>query len=77
VIEKEYDDADTWTHMQCISNGKGGCNGYMPIQQTDPERWRLKLEYCEDTDCEDGWVSVSEATYNEVAIGDWYDSKEG
>lgn len=37
-----------------------------------PEEYRLKIDDGGDT----GWVSVSETTYEDASIGDWYDHGE-
>lgn len=81
VVEKQYDDADTWIEMRptytTTCNAQGICTqqqtGVVPIQHYDPEHWLLKLDDGDDS----GWITVDERTWQNVRVGQVYDSKTG
>lgn len=73
VIEKGYDTPDEWMQMVCVAYSQYGCTVHTPIFHQDGPHWSLKLA----ADGEDGWVEVNEATWNEVQVGQWFDSETG
>lgn len=70
VVEKDYD--GSWVQMQpgCY-NSKGIATCQIPIYHD--EEWKIRL--CADDIC--GWVEVSESTYDQLAVGDFYDRGDG
>ena len=81
IVERIYDDADEWyqppVHIpgSCsTTNGVTTCSPgfHTPgIWHSDPERWLLVLDDGEDK----GAVSVPEAVWSEVRVGQWFDTE--
>lgn len=70
ITGKAYEPASSWTQMTCAGyNSNGTCFSYVPITYNDPEHWRFDIKKDDDT----GWVYVSETTYNEYEIGDYFE----
>lgn len=82
VMEREYDDPDTWSSMEpvytteCRSTGGATpstqCSQrllyYRDVEHYDGPHWRLRLRNNED----EGWRTVTEREYYEYKIGDHY-----
>jgi hypothetical protein len=77
ITGKKYVPEETSTYMQPITtvqcSGSGTSQvcqsvitGYIPIESTDPECWRLNLRDGEKT----GWVCVSEKAWDKAKKGD-------
>lgn len=89
IVEKRYDDPDSWYQPGYTIRGTETCSGgygdtprvctrsadiHIPGQwHHDPAHWRLRLK---DGD-KSGWVEVPESTYNKVSIGQWFDRETG
>jgi hypothetical protein len=54
---------------------------WMPATRHVADHWSLKLEQCSDAnpdaDCEHGTVTVTEAVFNAIEVGDFYAPEEG
>ena len=74
ITQKTHEEAydSTYYTYQCISrHSDGTCSVNMPIPHTQhyPEEWGFDL-----TDGEqNGWVDVSEDTWNRYDVGDYYE----
>ncbi|AYD86165.1 hypothetical protein SEA_BURRO_22 [Microbacterium phage Burro] len=70
VTNKHYSPAYYTYNQVCVSydTKTGMCKTYMPQQQYHPANWRLDLAYDDET----GWVNVSENTFDEYEVGDFY-----
>jgi hypothetical protein len=77
ITSKKYVPENSWTYMQPITTqqctGSGTSQicqsivtGYIPIDMSDPECWRLNLRDGDET----GHVCVSEKAWNKASKGD-------
>lgn len=78
ITDKHFRAAyDTTYYMnQCMSyRSDGSCSVSIPVPHTahHPDRWTLDLRAGE----KDGWVEVSQATYDMYKIGDYYGGSAG
>ena len=72
VTGKTNTPAYTYIQMICASyNSKGFCMTWVPNTIYVPERWKLDLQNGDQT----GWVYVSEATYDGIAVGDVFNGE--
>lgn len=88
VIDKSYDDPDTWfVPGVYIPGSPGSCTGgktpvctpgrpgiYVPGHQAhDGPHWKLRIQQAEcGDDCRREWHEVDETTYHAHDIGDWW-----
>ena len=72
VIEKSYDDPDSWTTLVCAAYGQNGiCTVYVTQTHHDPAHWELRIRgYDTDEKVRKEWHEVSEATYLSLEVGD-------
>lgn len=72
VLDKNHTEEYYTYNQTCTGyNQNGTCRSYMPTQQYHPDSYSLLLENGEDK----GWRSVTEGTYNEYEIGEFYSAK--
>ena len=77
VVDKHYDDPDTFTIWQCAGfDSKGQCTVRYPQTITEPAHWSIRVK---GTDAEGKarteWHTVDEATYERLHVGDtWEES---
>jgi hypothetical protein len=70
IIEKEYDDPDTWWSTQCVVYKNGLCQVSVPVQNTDPPRWSIRIKGNHNGDIVTEWHSVDPTEYNSLSVGD-------
>lgn len=73
VVDKSYDDPDTFITYQCYSYRQdGGCSFSMPVEHTDAPHWRIKVEGPDpdDGDTIQEWHAVTESVYDSVNVGE-------
>lgn len=71
LIEKHYDDADTWWTMACEYDKDMNCTSYIPMKKTDEEHFYLTFEDCNEGKCETFTLEVYEGFYNNIEIGEF------
>lgn len=59
------------TYMCASYNAQGMCSVQVPITTWNPDTFKFNISQ----DGEDGWVMVSESTYNDYEIGDYFSKK--
>lgn len=71
VVERSYDDPDTWWSSICISyNSNGACAMSMPVQEHDDAHWELKvIGYDKDGKQRSEWHEVTETLFNLGEVG--------
>lgn len=73
VIDKRYDDPDTWTELMCVSRDTKtyACTFWMPVDHSDGPHWFLQIQgYDTKEHRHVEWHEVSEAAYSNLHIGD-------
>lgn len=87
VIEKQYDDQDTWYQPGYTIDGGQSCNTYNGVRtctdnadthipgmwHTDPERWLLKVRDAED---KTHTASVHHATWEDCRVTQWFSTRD-
>ena len=72
VTDRDHTPMRVETHQTCTSyNTNGTCKVYIPTTVYHPEQWELKLRREND----EGWRSVSEATYHRCHDNEWCDTR--
>jgi uncharacterized protein YceK len=71
ITAKGHSDAYYYTTMQCASFGKYGCTSWIPIMHYMPEQFSFSLVLGD----EEGYVYVTESTWNEYEVGDFYEEE--
>lgn len=71
VIEKNYDDPDTWTSLYCASYGQnGGCILWLPMTHQDGPHWSLRVVGVDDEgEQRKEWHEVTQTLYETANIG--------
>lgn len=74
IVEFDYDDPDYWTTQYCaaytrIGNGTQICVYWATDEHHDGPHWSIRTDDGE----KNGWCSVSETTFHEVSLHQWYD----
>lgn len=73
ITEKEYSPSYVYYVNQCFAYNKDGlCTMNIPQPRTHPESWRFDLKNGE----EEGWIYVSESTFDAYEVGDWVSSSK-
>jgi hypothetical protein len=73
IVAKDYDDA--WT--QILMQYNAATKTSYPMTIFHDEDFSFRLRYCPaQKDCEDGWRSVDETTYNSMEVGDYYEGSD-
>lgn len=71
ILQKEYDDPDSWWTTQCVSYGKYGCSLSIPVEEHDGPHWSVRVVgYDKDSKQYKEWHEVTETLFDEVVIGD-------
>lgn len=78
VVEKSYDDPDTWTTTICVAYGKYGCSVWVPQQQSDGPHWFLTVvgEDAEGEQREEDH-EVTQTLFDMVSEGSYVDLRDG
>ena len=92
VTAKDFEPAHDEQYLQQVYMGETCTGGYgsvprtcspnymwMPATRHVADHWSLKLEHCSDadpSDCQRGSVSVTEAIFDALEVGDFYAPEE-
>jgi hypothetical protein len=66
VIDRDYDDPDTWWGSQCYAYGQNGmCTASMPVQHHDDAHWFLRIAgYDDEGKLRREWHEVTQTLYD-------------
>ncbi len=71
VIDKDYDDADTWSSYDCISHdSEGFCIAYMWNDHYEPEHYRMRIQGVDGQEDLREWHDVPEDIYVQTRLGE-------